>query len=62
MPYVNHADAGTYSESIRLAEENHTVPDITATRHPGTMKYGVGISFDQEITKDVGHLYAPRLE
>ncbi len=54
MPYVNHADAGTYSESIRLAEENHTVPDITATRHAGTMKYGVGVSFDQEITKDVG--------
>ncbi|HEX4167652.1 MAG TPA: carbohydrate porin [Bryobacteraceae bacterium] len=54
MPYVNHADAGTYQQAIQLAEQNKTVPDITATRRPGTLKYGVGVNMEQEITKDVG--------
>ncbi len=54
LEYANHADAGTYSEAIQLAKETGTVPDITATRKVGTLKYGVGISADQEITKDWG--------
>lgn len=54
LEYANHADAGNYAKAIQLAEETHTVPDITATRHPGTLKYGFGVSADQEITKDVG--------
>ncbi len=54
MPYMNHADAGTYSESIRLAQEHGGIPDITATRKPGTLKYGLGINTEQEITKDIG--------
>ena len=29
-------------------------PDVTATRQPGTLKYGFGISADQEIAKDIG--------
>jgi hypothetical protein len=31
-----------------------TTPDVTATRHAGNLKYGAGISFDQEITPDMG--------
>jgi high affinity Mn2+ porin len=54
LSYINHADMGTYSESLRLADETHTTPDITATRRPATLKYGFGISADQEITKDIG--------
>ena len=54
MPYINHADAGTYQESIHLAQEKGTVPDITATRKPGTMKYGVGVNAEQELTRDIG--------
>ncbi|HLH04554.1 MAG TPA: carbohydrate porin [Bryobacteraceae bacterium] len=53
-PYVNHADAGTYQKSIDLAKQQGTVPDITATRKPGTMKYGVGVNAEQELTKDIG--------
>jgi hypothetical protein len=54
MPYINHADAGTYQESIHLAQQNSGVPDITATRKPGTRKYGLGINAEQELTKDIG--------
>jgi len=54
LNYENHADAGTYAEAIRLAEKTGTVPDITATRKPGTLKYGFGINMDQEIKKDFG--------
>ncbi len=54
LEYVNHADAGTYSEAIRLAKETGGVPDVTATRRPGTVKYGFGINAEQEFTKDIG--------
>ena len=54
LPYVNHADAGTYAEAIRLAEQTGGVPDIIATRRNGTLKYGFGLNMEQEITKDIG--------
>jgi high affinity Mn2+ porin len=54
LGYINHADAGTYAEAIRLAQQGSGVPDVTATRRNGTMKYGLGISADQELTKDIG--------
>lgn len=54
MPYINHADAGTYQESIHLAQRNGGVPDITATRKSGTLKYGVGVNGEQELTSDIG--------
>jgi high affinity Mn2+ porin len=52
--YTNHANAGTYADSIQLAERNGGTPDITATRRNGTLKYGFGVSADQELTKDFG--------
>jgi high affinity Mn2+ porin len=54
LGYTNHANAGTYSESIELAKQTNTIPDITATRKNGTLKYGFGFNTDQEITKDIG--------
>ena len=54
LNYENHADAGTYAEAIRLAEKTGTIPDITATRTNGTLKYGFGVSMDQEVKKDFG--------
>jgi high affinity Mn2+ porin len=54
LNYFNHANAGTYAEAIRLGDETHTAPQVTATRKPGTLKYGFGISADQEITNDIG--------
>jgi len=54
LSYFNHADAGTYANAIRLAGKTGTTPDVTATRRVGTLKYGFGVSADQEIVKDVG--------
>src|SRR5664279_2023766 len=49
LEYLNHADAGTYSQAIQLAKQNGGVPDVTATRRPGTLKYGFGINAEQEV-------------
>jgi high affinity Mn2+ porin len=54
LNYLNHANAGTYADSIRLAEATGERPDITATRRNGTLKYGFGVNAEQELTKDVG--------
>jgi high affinity Mn2+ porin len=54
LEYANHADAGTYARAIELAKENGGVPDVTATRKVGTIKYGFGINAEQEITKEIG--------
>src|SRR6202012_1748121 len=42
LEYANHADAGTYGEAIQQAKQNGGAPDVTATRRPGTLKYGFG--------------------
>jgi high affinity Mn2+ porin len=54
LSYINHADAGTYATALQLAAGTNTRPDVTATRRVGTVKYGFGVSADQEIAKDVG--------
>ena len=54
LSYQNYADAGTYGEAIRLAQATGTTPDVTATRRVGTLKYGFGLSADQEIRRGIG--------
>ncbi len=54
MNYENRANAGNYAEAIRQAELSGGTPDVTSTRRNGTLKYGFGLSADQEITKDIG--------
>lgn len=54
LAYANRAQAGNYAEALRLAAATGTMPDVTATRRVGTLKYGTGISFNQAITEDVG--------
>jgi high affinity Mn2+ porin len=54
LGFLNHADAGTYAEALQLASRTGTTPDVTATRRPGTLKYGAGISFDQALSENVG--------
>jgi high affinity Mn2+ porin len=54
LNYENRADAGTYAESIRLAEKTGTVPDIAAMRKNGTLKYGFGVNMEQEIKREIG--------
>jgi len=54
LEYANRADAGNYGEALRIAEETATTPSVVATRKVGTLKYGTGVNFEQEITSDLG--------
>jgi high affinity Mn2+ porin len=54
LHYQNRANAGDYAEAIRQAEANGGPPVVTSTRRNGTLKYGFGVSMDQELTKDIG--------
>jgi len=54
LEYMNHTDSGTYAEALALARQTESTPDVIATRKVGNLKYGFGLSADQEITKDIG--------
>ena len=54
LEFANHTRSGSYIEAVKLAEQSGTTPDVQAIRRPGTLKYGTGISFDQELSSDVG--------
>ena len=54
LNYENHANAGTYATAIQQAALTGGVPDIIATRKNGTLKYGFGVNFEQELTSDIG--------
>jgi high affinity Mn2+ porin len=49
-----HTDSGSYAEALKVSALTGGQPDVAAVHRPGTLKYGVGISADQEIRKDVG--------
>ncbi|MDR3682905.1 MAG: carbohydrate porin [Geothrix sp.] len=51
LGYANHADMGSYAESL---QQSPLAPDVTATRQPGRVKYGWGLSADQALTGDLG--------
>ena len=53
--YFRHnTNSGRYAEAVRLAELTGEVPDVTATRRNGTLKYGFGVNAEQELAKDIG--------
>lgn len=54
LMYLEHADAGSYGEALQLAAQTHTTPNINNTREVGRLKYGFGLSVDQEITRNLG--------
>jgi hypothetical protein len=54
LGFLLHSDSGNYAAALHLAEQTGTTPDVTATRRAGTLKYGAGVSFDQEIAGDLG--------
>ncbi len=54
MHYENRTRSESYAEAIRIAEAAGTTPSITADQRVGTLKYGFGLSVDQEIRKDFG--------
>jgi hypothetical protein len=54
LGFLLHSDSGSYREALDLAARTHTTPDITQTLRPGRLKYGSGVSFDQEIATGIG--------
>lgn len=54
LQYVNRTRSGSYVDAVKLAEATGTTPNVQAMSRPGTVKYGTGISFDQEISHDAG--------
>lgn len=53
LSYVNHANMGSYREAIDgyLSGQN-PVPDITAYREQGRVKYGFGLNVEQPLTSE----------
>ncbi|MDB4956578.1 MAG: Carbohydrate-selective porin [Myxococcales bacterium] len=58
LAFWNHAKMGRYNDAIAEVRQGLvTVPDITATRLAGRVKYGFGANVEQEIT-DTLHAFA----
>ena len=50
LSYVNHANMGKYREAIDQFREGLVpVPDITAVREQGRVKYGFGVNLEQDL-------------
>jgi high affinity Mn2+ porin len=52
LSYANHADMGDYREAINNflnSGGQQQVPDITTTRQQGRVKYGFGVSAEQQL-------------
>jgi high affinity Mn2+ porin len=54
LGYDNRTQAGSYGDALRLAAQTGTTPDVTLTSRVGTLKYGLGVRFDQALTSDIG--------
>lgn len=54
LAFLLHSQAGSYGEALQLAAATHSTPDVIATREVGRLKYGFGLSADQEVASGVG--------
>jgi high affinity Mn2+ porin len=53
LSYINHGDMGNYEEAVKLYLDHVTpTPEVDATAKQGTIKYGFGVNFEQELWKD----------
>jgi high affinity Mn2+ porin len=54
LAFVNHANMGSYREAIdAYLSGRDSVPDITAHRTQGRLKYGAGLNVEQELTSSL---------
>jgi high affinity Mn2+ porin len=51
LSFFTTANMGNYNQSIAISPES---PDIKTSEKYGHTKYGFGLNFEQEITKDLG--------
>lgn len=54
LGFLHHTNSGAYAEALRMAGQTGGVPDVTANRRVGTLKYGFGLNMEQEFTKNTG--------
>ena len=54
LGFALRTDSGHYADAIRLGQQTGTIPDITAVRKNGTIKYGAGVNIEQQLAKDLG--------
>ena len=54
LNFENHTDSGSYAEALSVARLTGTTPNVAAVHKPGTLKYGFGLSADQEIVRGIG--------
>jgi high affinity Mn2+ porin len=54
LMFLLHTNSGSYGEALQLAAKTGATPDINNTLEIGRLKYGFGLSVDQEIAKDLG--------
>ena len=57
LQYFNHTHSGSYAAAIKLGEETGTTPNIDAVKQYGTLKYGMGLNLEQEITHDLSLIH-----
>jgi hypothetical protein len=54
LVFVNHANMGSYREAISgFLSGRDPVPDVTAYRAQGRIKYGAGLNLEQELPADL---------
>jgi len=54
LSYFNSANMGDYREAVNaFLSGQDAKPDITAHRHPGTLKYGFAANMEQEFTSSL---------
>lgn len=54
LGFLLHTNSGSYGEALQLSQQTGRPPDVTATRLNGRLKYGGGVSIEQELTHDAG--------
>ena len=53
MIFANGAHMGNYGEATAIAQKMGTTPNVAQTRS-FTVKYGFGLTVDQELSDDLG--------
>ena len=54
LGYVNHANMGSYEESLALSASTGSAPDLKETRQEGRTKYGFSLNAQRLVAKDLG--------
>ncbi len=54
LGFLNRDDGGSFLAALHNAELTGTTPTLDGTRRNGALKYGFGVNFEQEITRDLG--------